>query len=62
MDVKVYHINLGYACFGIVTLNGKVTAAPPIATWMTGKSLQEIKPWLVKKKAKVKECEINNKI
>lgn len=58
MDVKLYHIDLGYACFGIVTLDGKVTAAPPIATWMTGKSLQEIKPWLLQKKAKVKECEI----
>lgn len=35
--------------------NGIVKTAAPIAKWMEGKSLEQIKPWLIQKKAKVKE-------
>lgn len=38
-------ISLGYACFGIAADKaGGVLEAAPIATWMVGKTLQEIKP------------------
>jgi hypothetical protein len=52
---RAFLIDLHYACFGIELKDGMVTDAAPIAAWMKGKTLQEIKPFLVKKKAKVVE-------
>jgi len=52
---RVFLIDLHYACFGIVANADTVTDAAPIAAWMKGKTLQEIKPFLVRKKAKVVE-------
>jgi hypothetical protein len=52
---RVFLIDLHYACFGIVANGNTVTEAAPIAAWMKGKTLQEIRPWLLAKKAKVVE-------
>lgn len=50
-----YWVDVHYACYGIVIASGKVIRAAPIASWMIGKTTQEIKPFLIKNKAKVKE-------
>lgn len=50
-----FFVNVHYACFGIGAEDSKIFFAPPIATWMIGKTLQEIKPWLLQKKAQVIE-------
>jgi hypothetical protein len=52
---RLFWIDLHYACVGIVSVNDTVTIAPPIVKWMVGKKLSEIKPWLLQKKAVVKE-------
>lgn len=52
---RLFWIDLHYACFGIESEADTVTAAPPIAAWMRGKTLQEIRPFLIRKKAKVVE-------
>jgi len=53
--MRFFWIDIGYACFGILTKENEVVAAPPIAGWMLGKKLSAIKPWLLSKKAKVIE-------
>jgi hypothetical protein len=35
--------------------DGVVVDAAPLISWMNGKTLEEIRPWLIKKKAVVKE-------
>ncbi len=49
---QLYWIDIGYACFGIVAKDGTVIDAAPIVRWMIGQSLANIKPWLLKRKAK----------
>lgn len=56
MAERAFLVDIGYACFGIVSHNSIVTDAPPIAKWMVGKALHEIKPWLLSKRARVLEC------
>lgn len=56
--MRTFWIDIHYACFGVISQNGIVTDTAPIAAWMKGKSLLEIKPWLKKKKAVV--IEINS--
>ena len=52
---RFFWIDLHYACFGIISTAGIVTETAPIAAWMKGKTLQEIKPFLLRKRAKVIE-------
>ena len=52
---RLFWIDLHYACFGIESEADTVTAAPPIAAWMRGKSLTEIKPFLIRKGAMMAE-------
>jgi hypothetical protein len=52
---RVFHIDVKYACYGIVSVNDIVTESAPIANWMIGKTLQQIKPFLICKQAKVIE-------
>jgi hypothetical protein len=52
---RVFLIDVHYACFGIVANDGTVVESAPIAAWMRGKTLQEIRPWVLSKKAKVVE-------
>lgn len=57
-DERWFQIDLGYACFGMQSINGTVTETAPIGKWMVGKTLQEIKPWLLKKNAIVIEIKL----
>jgi hypothetical protein len=52
---RLFWIDLHYACVGIVSKDGVVITTAPLVSWMKGKTLQEIKPWLLKKKAIVRE-------
>jgi hypothetical protein len=52
---RCFWISLQYATFGIISRDGIVIDAPPIAAWMVSKGLTEIKPWLIAKGAKVME-------
>lgn len=52
---RCFWIDIKYACFGIVSREGIVIDAPPIARWMVYKRLTDIKPWLLDKGAIVKE-------
>jgi len=53
---RFFWVDIGYACFGIGSQNGTVCYAAPIAAWMVGKTLAEVRPWLLAKKATVIEC------
>jgi len=57
-EKRVFWINLKYAVFCIESENDLIAAAAPIADWMIGKTLQEVKPWLKKKRAIVKELKV----
>lgn len=50
-----FWIDVKYACFGIASKGDTVFCAAPIANWMIGKTLKQIKPWLLSKHAKVIE-------
>ena len=52
---RSFWISLSYATFGVESENNIVINTAPIAKWMKGKTLQEIKPWLLSKGAKVIE-------
>lgn len=54
---RYFYISLPHATFAIGANKQSevIHVAPPIARWMIGKTLQEIKPWLISKKAKVRE-------
>lgn len=56
---RLFQITIDYgrfkACYGIISENNTIVAAAPIAAWMVGKTLQKVKPWLLEKKAIVKE-------
>lgn len=56
--MRAFWVDIGYACFGIASDGeGVVREAAPIAAWMIGKTLQEIKPFLLKRRAKVMELQ-----
>lgn len=55
---RFFYCDIGYAVFGIISRDNVVVDVPPIAAWMRGKTLKKIKPFLLKKKAKVKEISI----
>lgn len=52
---RLFWIDIKYACFGIISNEGIIIAAPPIAAWMISKSLADIKPWLRGRNVKVIE-------
>lgn len=43
---RLFWINIKYATFGIVAIDGIIVASPPIAGWMRYKRLPDIKSWL----------------
>ena len=56
--MRVFWVDIGYACFGIASDEaGVVREAAPIAAWMIGKTLAEIKLFLLKRRAKVVELQ-----
>jgi len=52
---RVFWCNIKYGCFGFVSENNLIKEAPPIFAWAIGKTLQDIKPFLLSKNAKVIE-------
>jgi len=56
MNERLFWIDIHYATFGIVSINNTIIETAHINAWMKGKTLQEIKPWLINKNAKVVEC------
>lgn len=52
---RFFMVDIRYACYGIIAVDNVVTEAAPIAKWMIGKRLADIKPFLIKHKAKVTE-------
>jgi hypothetical protein len=46
---QLYRVDLPYACFGIVGVNSIVMEAAPIAGWMVGKHLDDMKSWTARK-------------
>ena len=56
--VRFFFCDLGYACCGMEATDGIITDTAPIIHWMKGKTLAEIKPYLLKHKAKVLEIPI----
>jgi hypothetical protein len=58
MKERMFWIDIHYACFGVVSKDDTIILYPPIVGWMKGKTLQEIKPYLLKHKAVVKEIKL----
>lgn len=56
--VRFFWVDVGFACYGIEATDGRVSAVAPIAGWMLGKTLAEIRPYLAGKRAKVVEIGI----
>lgn len=52
---RLFWCDVGYAVFGIISVNDVITKAAPIAAWMVGKKLTDVKPFFLKKKARVIE-------
>ena len=53
--MRCFYISLSYATFAIISEKDLIIETAPIAKWMMGKTLKEIKPWLIRKKARVEE-------
>jgi hypothetical protein len=49
--MKVYQIDMGYACFGILENEGRVIAAAPIAKWTIGKEIDYVISYYRKKRS-----------
>lgn len=52
---RLFWVDLHFACIGIMAVGGIVTHVAPIAGWMKGKTLEDIRGYLVKKRAVVIE-------
>ena len=52
----LFMVDVGYACFGVYfSTEGVCSEVPPIAKWMIGKSIDEIRKWVKSKKGKMEE-------
>lgn len=49
--IRIFWISMSYATFLIEATNEVITDVAPIAMWMIGKRLKDVRPWLKKKKA-----------
>jgi hypothetical protein len=56
---RLFWCNVPFACFGFETFDDVVVQAAPIAKWMIGQTLRQIRPWCVRKRAKVREVQID---
>ena len=53
-----WRVELPYAVFAIDTEGGRVVEAPPIARWMIGKPLREVRRWVRGKGGKVETLRV----
>lgn len=51
----LYYVDLRYACFGIEVIDGIVKEAPPLASWMEGKSLATVTEWVQRQRGVIKK-------
>jgi hypothetical protein len=52
---RMFWVDIHYACFGVISEDSVIIDTAPIFMWAKGKTLAEVKNWLLKKKAIVKE-------
>lgn len=53
-SVNWYWIDINHACFAVlVTDDNVVEKAPPIAKWMIGRQLDEVRSWVTKKQGSI---------
>lgn len=52
---RMFWIDIKYATFGVISRDGIIVDAAPIAAWMVSKRLTDVKPWLLGRRAKVVE-------
>jgi hypothetical protein len=50
---QTLQIDTGYACFGLVVVDGVVVSAPPIASWTKGQTLDKVLIYYRRQGAKV---------
>jgi hypothetical protein len=50
---RLYRITLDYACFGVILRAGVVIRTAPIASWMLGKTLEDISRWVKFKQGRI---------
>ena len=55
--MRIYQINVKYACFGIVEDRGRVIESAPIANWTIGKNIEYVISYFTKKGAIIKIVE-----
>jgi len=53
--LKIFRIDITYACFGIDVENDIVVDAAPIGKWMIGKNISFITNWVKKKNGVIHE-------
>ena len=59
--MTTYWVDVKYACYGISTNeNDIIVSASPIAKWMLGKDLEEIKKWVKRKNGRIVEVKEAN--
>lgn len=52
---RLFFVDIHYACFCIISVDNIIVDCAPIVKWMKGKTLQQVKQWLLNKQAKVIE-------
>ncbi len=58
---KLTRVSLPYAVFGLISLNGIVVRAAPIAKWTVGKNLHYISNYFISKGGIIQECSNGDK-
>lgn len=43
---SLWFVDVGFACYGIVVVDGRITAAPPIARWAIGQPLASMRRYV----------------
>jgi hypothetical protein len=53
----LYQVDVGYACYGVIVSDDRVTVAAPIARWMVGKRWANYcAAWVLLKGGTVTKC------
>jgi hypothetical protein len=53
-----WRVELPYAVFAIDTEGGRVVEAPPIARWMIGKPLRDVRRWVKGKRGRIEPLRV----
>lgn len=55
MNERWFWCDIKYATFGFSSVDNVIRTTAPIFSWAQGKTLAEVKPWLLKRNARVIE-------